>query len=90
MQSGYARPPAPALPCAVVPAAAGSAAPGREPWSDVGHPKRRGAGGHAADERAGAGNGPQEEALKAAILELARPVCPVEILPAGLCREGAR
>jgi homoserine kinase len=35
------------------------------------------------------GNGTREEALKAAILELARPVCPVEILPAGLCREGA-
>jgi homoserine kinase len=35
------------------------------------------------------GNGSREEALKGAILELARPVCPVEILPAGLCREGA-
>ena len=35
------------------------------------------------------GNGPREEALNSAILELARPVCPVEILPAGLCREGA-
>lgn len=31
----------------------------------------------------------QEATLKEAILELARPVCPVEILPAGLCREGA-
>ncbi len=30
-----------------------------------------------------------DEALKGAILELAKPVCPVEILPAGLCREGA-
>jgi homoserine kinase len=29
------------------------------------------------------------ETLKEAILELARPVCPVEILPAGLCGEGA-
>jgi homoserine kinase len=36
-----------------------------------------------------AGNETQEEILKGAILELARPVCPVEILPAGLCREGA-
>jgi homoserine kinase len=34
------------------------------------------------------GNGTQVEPLKAAILELARPVCPVEILPAGLCSEG--
>jgi homoserine kinase len=34
------------------------------------------------------GNGSQLEPLKAAILELARPVCPVEILPAGLCAEG--
>ncbi len=33
---------------------------------------------HAADEN-----------LKEAILELASPVCPVEILPAELCREGA-
>lgn len=32
----------------------------------------------------------EEAALKEAILELARPVCPVEILPADLCREGAR
>jgi homoserine kinase len=31
----------------------------------------------------------QEAILKDAILELARPVCPVEILPADLCREGA-
>jgi homoserine kinase len=31
----------------------------------------------------------QEAVLKDAILELARPVCPVEILPADLCREGA-
>ena len=31
----------------------------------------------------------QERTLKEAILELARPVCPVEILSAGLCREGA-
>jgi homoserine kinase len=31
----------------------------------------------------------EEAALKEAILELARPVCPVEILPADLCREGA-
>jgi homoserine kinase len=31
----------------------------------------------------------EEATLKEAILELARPVCPVEILPAGLCREGA-
>ncbi len=30
----------------------------------------------------------QVESLKEAILELARPVCPVEILPAGLCAEG--
>jgi homoserine kinase len=34
------------------------------------------------------GNGAQVETLKEAILELARPVCPVEILPAGLCAEG--
>jgi homoserine kinase len=34
------------------------------------------------------GNGAQVEPLKEAILELARPVCPVEILPAGLCAEG--
>jgi homoserine kinase len=34
------------------------------------------------------GNGAQVESLKEAILELARPVCPVEILPAGLCAEG--
>jgi homoserine kinase len=32
----------------------------------------------------------QETTLREAILELARPVCPVEVLPAGLCREGAR
>jgi homoserine kinase len=31
----------------------------------------------------------ENETLTGAILELARPVCPVEILPAGLCREGA-
>jgi homoserine kinase len=31
----------------------------------------------------------EEADLKEAILELARPVCPVEILPADLCREGA-
>jgi homoserine kinase len=34
------------------------------------------------------GNGNQVEPLKEAILELARPVCPVEILPAGLCAGG--
>ena len=34
------------------------------------------------------GNGTRVEPLKEAILELARPVCPVEILPAGLCAEG--
>jgi homoserine kinase len=34
------------------------------------------------------GNGAQVESLKEAILEVARPVCPVEILPAGLCAEG--
>jgi homoserine kinase len=34
------------------------------------------------------GNGTREESLKEAILELSRPVCPVEILPAGLCAEG--
>jgi homoserine kinase len=33
--------------------------------------------------------GTQEEALKAAILELARPVCPVEILTSELCRGSA-
>jgi homoserine kinase len=33
-------------------------------------------------------NGTRLEPLKEAILELARPVCPVEILPAGLCAEG--
>jgi homoserine kinase len=33
--------------------------------------------------------GTQEEALKAAILELARPVCPVEILTTELCRGSA-
>jgi homoserine kinase len=32
----------------------------------------------------------EEATLKEAILELAQPVCPVEILPTGLCREGAR
>jgi homoserine kinase len=31
----------------------------------------------------------EEATLREAILELARPVCPVEILPAGICREGA-
>jgi homoserine kinase len=31
-----------------------------------------------------------EATLREAILEIAGPVCPVEILPAGLCREGAR
>jgi homoserine kinase len=31
----------------------------------------------------------EEDTLKEAILELARPVCPIEILPTGLCREGA-
>jgi homoserine kinase len=31
----------------------------------------------------------QEPTLKQAILDLARPVCPVEILHAGLCGEGA-
>jgi homoserine kinase len=35
------------------------------------------------------GNANQEGTLNEAILELARPVCPVEILPAGLCREGS-
>lgn len=30
-----------------------------------------------------------DQTLNGAILEAARPVCPVEILPAGLCREGA-
>jgi homoserine kinase len=34
--------------------------------------------------------GSQEEALKAAILDLARPVCPVEILTARLCRGSAQ
>ena len=34
------------------------------------------------------GNGAQLGPLKEAILELARPVCPVEILPAGLCAAG--
>jgi homoserine kinase len=34
------------------------------------------------------GNGTRQEPLKEAILELARPVCPVEILPTGLCAEG--
>jgi homoserine kinase len=34
------------------------------------------------------GKGAQVGPLKEAILELARPVCPVEILPAGLCAEG--
>src|ERR1700722_15716369 len=34
------------------------------------------------------GNGTQVGPLKEAILELSRPVCPVEILPAGLCAEG--
>jgi hypothetical protein len=33
-------------------------------------------------------NGTQEEALKGAILELARPVCPVEILTTPLCHGG--
>ena len=33
--------------------------------------------------------GTQEEALKEKILELALPVCPVEILPTHLCRGGA-
>jgi hypothetical protein len=32
---------------------------------------------------------PPGQTLKKAILELARPVCPVEILPAGLCAEAA-
>ncbi|MGB8535181.1 MAG: homoserine kinase [Acidobacteriaceae bacterium] len=31
----------------------------------------------------------QEATLREAILDLARPVCPVELLPAGLCRQGA-
>ena len=34
------------------------------------------------------GNESQVKSLKEAILELARPVCPVEILPAGLCAGG--
>jgi homoserine kinase len=33
--------------------------------------------------------GTLDEALKAAILELARPVCPVEILTTQLCQGGA-
>ena len=35
------------------------------------------------------GEGRQEEALQEKILELARPVCPVEILTTQLCRGGA-
>jgi hypothetical protein len=35
-------------------------------------------------------DGTQEETLKAAILELARPVCPVEILTTELCRGSAQ
>jgi homoserine kinase len=35
------------------------------------------------------GNPSRERALQSAILDLSRPVSPVEILPAGLCREGA-
>ena len=35
------------------------------------------------------GDGTREETLKQTILDLARPVCPVEILAAGLCHHGA-